>query len=111
MDDAQIHSSIEQLVAEEHELWERGSRRDRDRRGPNRRLASLKLSLDQFWDLLRQRRALPRESVVIPRQPTCGRRTSSRATSSSVNFVSLKASAVAGATWMPTRVASRPAST
>jgi hypothetical protein len=57
MDDAQIHSSIEQLVAEEHELWEReaaGTATDEDRR----RLASLKLSLDQFWDLLRQRRAL-----------------------------------------------------
>ena len=57
MEDAQIHSSIEQLVAEEHELWEReaaGTATDEDRR----RLASLKLSLDRFWDLLRQRRAL-----------------------------------------------------
>lgn len=57
MDDAQIHSSIEQLVAEEHELWEReaaGTATEEDRR----RLAALKLSLDQFWDLLRQRRAL-----------------------------------------------------
>ena len=64
MDDAQIHSSIEQLVAEEHELWEReaaGTATDEDRR----RLASLKLSLDQFWDLLRQRRAL-RESGGDP---------------------------------------------
>jgi hypothetical protein len=64
MDDAQIHSSIEQLVAEEHELWEReaaGAATDEDRR----RLASLKLSLDQFWDLLRQRRAL-RESGGDP---------------------------------------------
>ncbi len=64
MDDAQIHSSIEQLVAEEHELWEReaaGTATDDDRR----RLESLKLSLDQFWDLLRQRRAL-RESGGDP---------------------------------------------
>ena len=57
MDDAQIHGSIEQLVAEEHELWEReaaGNATDADRK----RLQDLKVSLDQCWDLLRQRRAL-----------------------------------------------------
>jgi uncharacterized protein DUF2630 len=57
MDDAEIHGSIEQLVAEEHELWEReaaGNASEDDRR----RLRELKISLDQWWDLLRQRRAL-----------------------------------------------------
>jgi hypothetical protein len=57
MDDPQIHGTIEQLVAEEHELWEResaGNASDADRR----RLQQLKVSLDQCWDLLRQRRAL-----------------------------------------------------
>jgi hypothetical protein len=57
MDDAQVHTSIESLVAEEHELWERegaGVATDDDRR----RLESIKVSLDQCWDLLRQRRAL-----------------------------------------------------
>ena len=57
MDDQQIHGSIEQLVAEEHELWQReaaGSASDDDRR----KLEELKVSLDQCWDLLRQRRAL-----------------------------------------------------
>ena len=57
MDDGQIHGTIEQLVAEEHELWEReasGNATDSDRR----RLEELKVSLDQCWDLLRQRRAL-----------------------------------------------------
>lgn len=57
MDDAQIHSTIESLVAEEHELWQResaGAASDGDRQ----RLDELKLSLDQCWDLLRQRRAL-----------------------------------------------------
>ena len=57
MDDSQIHGTIEQLVAEEHDLWEReaaGSSTDDDRR----RLQQLKVSLDQCWDLLRQRRAL-----------------------------------------------------
>jgi len=57
MDDGQIHGTIEQLVAEEHELWEReasGNATDSDRR----RLEELKVSLDQCWDFLRQRRAL-----------------------------------------------------
>ncbi len=57
MDDAQIHKSIEELVAEEHELWEReaaGTATEEDRQ----RIESLKVSLDQCWDLLRQRRAL-----------------------------------------------------
>jgi hypothetical protein len=57
MNDPQIHESIEQLVSEEHELWEReslGGATDEDRR----RLQQVKVSLDQCWDLLRQRRAL-----------------------------------------------------
>jgi hypothetical protein len=57
MEDSQIHGTIEQLVAEEHELWERestGNADDADRR----RMQELKVSLDQCWDLLRQRRAL-----------------------------------------------------
>ena len=55
--DPQIHTEIERLVAEEHELWDResaGTAGDSDRQ----RLASVKVSLDQCWDLLRQRRAL-----------------------------------------------------
>jgi len=57
MNDPQIHESIEQLVAEEHELWERessGNASEDDRR----RMQQVKVSLDQCWDLLRQRRAL-----------------------------------------------------
>lgn len=64
MDDGQVHGTIEQLVAEEHELWEReaaGVATDDDRR----RLEAVKVSLDQCWDLLRQRRAL-RESGKSP---------------------------------------------
>jgi hypothetical protein len=64
MDDGQIHGSIEQLVAEEHELWQReadGNATDDDRR----RLEAVKVSLDQCWDLLRQRRAL-RDSGFDP---------------------------------------------
>lgn len=54
--DAGIHASIEKLVAEENELWSRegaGNATDADRR----RLEEIKVSLDQCWDLLRQRNA------------------------------------------------------
>jgi Protein of unknown function (DUF2630) len=57
MDDTQIHSDIEQMVAEEHELWQResaGTAGADDRR----RLEELRVALDRCWDLLRQRRAL-----------------------------------------------------
>jgi hypothetical protein len=57
MEDPQIHGTIEQLVAEEHALWEResaGNATEEDRQ----RLQAVKVSLDQCWDLLRQRRAL-----------------------------------------------------
>jgi hypothetical protein len=57
MDDPQVHGTIEQLVAEEHELWEReaaGNANESDLQ----RLREVKVSLDQCWDLLRQRRAL-----------------------------------------------------
>jgi hypothetical protein len=56
MDDSQIHGSIDRMVEEEHQLWEReaaGEASEADRQ----RLAELKVSLDQCWDLLRQRRA------------------------------------------------------
>ena len=57
MDEAQIHRRIEELVAEEHRLWNdeaAGGAGDDDRL----RLQELKVTLDQCWDLLRQRRAL-----------------------------------------------------
>jgi Protein of unknown function (DUF2630) len=57
MADEQVHGRIEELVAEEHELWERESQgvaSEEDRR----RLEDVKVALDQCWDLLRQRRAL-----------------------------------------------------
>jgi hypothetical protein len=57
MDDSQIHSQIEQLVAEEHELWEREAAGDAGE-SERRRLQELEVSLDRCWDLLRQRRAL-----------------------------------------------------
>jgi len=56
MDD-QIHNRIEQLVAEEQELYERGAEGGLNQ-GDHHRLETLKVGLDQCWDLLRQRRAL-----------------------------------------------------
>ena len=56
MEDPQIHGAIDRMVDEEHQLWEReaaGEATDADRR----RLEELRVSLDQCWDLLRQRRA------------------------------------------------------
>jgi hypothetical protein len=64
MADDPVHGEIERLVAEEHELWQReaaGEATDDDRR----RLESVRVALDQCWDLLRQRRAL-RESGLDP---------------------------------------------
>ena len=56
MEDPQIHGAIDRMVAEEHELWQReaaGEATDSDRQ----RLEAVRVSLDQCWDLLRQRRA------------------------------------------------------
>ncbi len=56
MDDKEIVVRVNALAAEEHELFEkesRGTADDADRQ----RLRELEGSLDQCWDLLRQRRA------------------------------------------------------
>ena len=57
MEDEGIHNRIEQLVAEEHDLYERGAEGGLSE-SEHRRLESIKVGLDQCWDLLRQRRAL-----------------------------------------------------
>jgi hypothetical protein len=64
MEDEGIHNRIEELVAEEHELYDRaaeGGLSDSE----HRRLESINVGLDQCWDLLRQRRAL-REAGYNP---------------------------------------------
>src|SRR5438309_1853576 len=56
MDDAKILGRINELAREEHELFERESQpnvSDADRE----RLRQIQVTLDQCWDLLRQRRA------------------------------------------------------
>ena len=56
MEDPDVKGRIDELAREEHELFERESRgeaSDADRE----RLRHLEVTLDQCWDLLRQRRA------------------------------------------------------
>lgn len=51
-----VHDTIEQLVAEEHALWNAeaaGTATDADRQ----RLEQVRVDLDRYWDLLRRRRA------------------------------------------------------
>ena len=51
MDDQEILTRIQALIDEEHELRETDAEEHGDR------IAQLEVSLDQCWDLLRQRRA------------------------------------------------------
>lgn len=56
MNDTEIMRHIEQLVNEEHQLLEKaeqGGLEDEE----HARMKALEVSLDQCWDLLRQRRA------------------------------------------------------
>jgi hypothetical protein len=55
MDDAQIQDHIEQLVAEEHQLLGRSSEQGLIP-ADHERLAAVRVELDRYWDLLRQRR-------------------------------------------------------
>jgi hypothetical protein len=64
MDEVGIHNHIEELVAEEQELFRRGAEGGLSE-DEHRRLESIKVGLDQSWDLLRQRRAL-REAGLDP---------------------------------------------
>jgi hypothetical protein len=57
MDDTEILAHIKDLVTEEHDLRERLGRGEVGAAEEHARLASLEQSLDQCWDLLRQRRA------------------------------------------------------
>lgn len=54
MKDPEIHEHIEALIAEEHELLQRGGRRSQ---ADQARLDAIGVQLDRYWDLLRQRRA------------------------------------------------------
>ena len=61
MNDGEIHDTITQLVSEEHQLRALGDHSEKQLA----RLQQLEESLDQCWDLLRQREAL-REAGADP---------------------------------------------
>jgi len=54
VNDQELHEHIEQLVAEEHKLFDKGGEIGPDDR---KRLGDINVQLDRLWDLLRQRRA------------------------------------------------------
>jgi hypothetical protein len=54
MNDKSILNHIEELVAEEQRLYSKTDISDAERN----KLKDLEIELDQYWDLLRQRRAL-----------------------------------------------------
>ena len=56
MNDSDVLTRIDELVAEEHELYERESHGD-FRASDRARLDEIGVALDRCWDLLRQRRA------------------------------------------------------
>lgn len=51
--DQTVLKHISELTAEEHHLYEKGDLSD----GERDRLRAIGVALDQYWDLLRQRRA------------------------------------------------------
>jgi len=55
--DRRIEDQIQALVDEEHELLRTGERQEGLDDEQHRRLGELKVELDRYWDLLRQRRA------------------------------------------------------
>ncbi len=65
MNSDQVHAHIDDLVAEEQRLLERGGHESGLDQPEHERLAAIKVELDRYWDLLRQRRALE-ESGLDP---------------------------------------------
>jgi hypothetical protein len=73
MADEQISERIEALVKEEHELLDRGGQEQGLDEAGHVRLQEIKVELDRYWDLLRQRRARRRAGQdpegASPRDP------------------------------------------
>ena len=57
MDDSQVQDHIEALVAEEHGLYAAAERDSGPTEDERARLEEIRVQLDRYWDLLRQRRA------------------------------------------------------
>ena len=63
MEDEQVQNHIERLVAEEHRLLEAHSEGDGLEPAEHQRLEAIKVQLDRYWDLMRQRRARERAGL------------------------------------------------
>jgi hypothetical protein len=63
-----VHAHIEELVAEEHRLWELESSGNFGEE-EHRRLADIKVELDRYWDLLRRRRAAAAAGTSVDNVP------------------------------------------
>jgi len=57
MADERVSEHIEALVREEHELLDRGGTEHGLDEADHERLAAIRVELDRYWALLRQRRA------------------------------------------------------
>lgn len=57
MDDSEVQGHIEELVGEEHRLYGAAQREGGLSPEERARLEEIRVSLDRYWDLLRQRRA------------------------------------------------------
>jgi hypothetical protein len=57
MDDSEVQDHIEALVAEERRLYEAAGREGSHTIEERARLEEIRVALDRYWDLLRQRRA------------------------------------------------------
>lgn len=55
--DQKVQDHIEELVAEEHDLLTAGGQQEGLLPWQHARLEAIKVELDRYWDLLRQRRA------------------------------------------------------
>ena len=57
MDDSEVQDHIEALVTEERQLYAAAGREGGHTIDERARLEQIRVSLDRYWDLLRQRRA------------------------------------------------------
>jgi chromosome condensin MukBEF MukE localization factor len=57
MDDSEVQDHIEALVSEEHQLYTASEREGGHTIDERARLEQVRVALDRYWDLLRQRRA------------------------------------------------------
>ena len=57
MNDSEVQDHIEALVAEERRLYAAAEAQGHETPEDRQRLAEIRVQLDRYWDLLRQRRA------------------------------------------------------